>query len=552
MGIQNKLLAACSIGDILKVQKLLKSTFFRKGADVNKPEGYSPIIVSIRNQHLEIAKLLISEGAKLNIENTYCIESFEIALEQKNIKMVEFLLSYGINVNNKCTSRLKYEKGETLFEKMLFDKKPELAEMLLSHGAKIETTGKKAFEIIHYALYKEYYGIVKLLIRSGIDVNIKDEYNHSLFYWEVREGREQGVKFLLSMGANIITEDLNSFLSHAVKNWHVGILKILIENGADINFKTDDGQSLIEIASERDYPYLAELLISKGVDVNCRNKNGKTPLLIAVEKKNNRVIETLILNGADINIEVGLDKSLIIEAIWSSWSNVVGALISAGINVNSEVKNGSTALAYAAGWGRTKVVEILISCGADVNLENEYQETPLFRAMIDNGNLKIVNLLVSAGAKIDSCNENKTTPLMLAAKRGSIEIVEFLVANGANVNAKNNNDFTPLHYACLKTEAEIIKEILDEEITEENYAYHRRDTEGPEYDKELSKRLGSADINARKNKIAIVELLIKNGANIIAKDKDGQTPYQLAVKNHQYEISKFLENYDKMLDKKLI
>ena len=47
---------------------------------------------------------------------------------------------------------------------------------------------------------------------------------------------------------------------NASYNGHLEIVKFLIENGADINIKNNDGKTALDFAEENDYKNIIELL----------------------------------------------------------------------------------------------------------------------------------------------------------------------------------------------------------------------------------------------------------------------------------------------------
>lgn len=74
----------------------------------------------------------------------------------------------------------------------------------------------------------------------------------------------------------------------------------LIDQGADVNVKTNKGESILTWAIRREYISFANLLIQKGAKVNMQNSKKETPLMIACfnyEKDNSREeYKELIIN----------------------------------------------------------------------------------------------------------------------------------------------------------------------------------------------------------------------------------------------------------------
>jgi ankyrin repeat protein len=60
----------------------------------------------------------------------------------------------------------------------------------------------------------------------------------------------------------------------AAQNGHMEIVKFLIESGADLNVKNSKGNTAIHMAVGYDYYHIAKLLIEKGADPNLTNDGG--------------------------------------------------------------------------------------------------------------------------------------------------------------------------------------------------------------------------------------------------------------------------------------
>ena len=71
--------------------------------------------------------------------------------------------------------------------------------------------------------------------------------------------KEVNIKTLI----NAVDKENNTALILASKFGYHKIVKILIENGADINIKNNDGKTALDYAEENDYKSIIELLKNK-------------------------------------------------------------------------------------------------------------------------------------------------------------------------------------------------------------------------------------------------------------------------------------------------
>src|SRR5262249_9239013 len=105
-------------------------------------------------------------------------------------------------------------------------------------------------------------------------------------------------------------------------------------------------------------------LLDKGADINTRNENGDTALMMAVNRTRDvKLVNLLLDKGADVN---------------------------AKNNKNDKYKLNQTALIYAAIYEETEIVKALLEKGADVNANNNYGYSPLIMAAAHErlGNVK--------------------------------------------------------------------------------------------------------------------------------------------------------------------
>ena len=84
----------------------------------------------------------------------------------------------------------------------------------------------------------------------------------------------------------------------------VACMQFLIDHGADVNYRTNDGETVLYLVAglERSNPEAVEMLIRNGADVNCVDKDGSVPLVRAIAGFKDGYPETvtpLLKAGAD-------------------------------------------------------------------------------------------------------------------------------------------------------------------------------------------------------------------------------------------------------------
>ena len=82
---------------------------------------------------------------------------------------------------------------------------------------------------------------------------------------------------------------------------HTETVKLLLDKGADVNMKTDNGYTALIEASENGHIEIVKLLLDKGADVNAKDNGGNTPLILASMCGRIEVVSMLLENGADVN-----------------------------------------------------------------------------------------------------------------------------------------------------------------------------------------------------------------------------------------------------------
>jgi ankyrin repeat protein len=117
----------------------------------------------------------------------------------------------------------------------------------------------------------------------------------------ISEGRVGIVRVLVTAGVDVNTSEVGPSLlprlvsSYAYEN---GMLKVLIEGGADLDERDNEGNTALIIAASSGYTDVVEVLLDAGAGVNVKSRDGKTALMLAEENGNDEIVRLLRAAGA--------------------------------------------------------------------------------------------------------------------------------------------------------------------------------------------------------------------------------------------------------------
>jgi uncharacterized protein len=112
--------------------------------------------------------------------------------------------------------------------------------------------------------------------------------------------------FALRLGANpnAMTEGGRTALAYAVSFPKLAIARMLLEFGADINFK--NGQGLTALMIEAFLPsslFGIRFLLENGADTDAVDDHGETALMLAISSRQFAKAELLVDHGADVTVK---------------------------------------------------------------------------------------------------------------------------------------------------------------------------------------------------------------------------------------------------------
>jgi ankyrin repeat protein len=441
------------------------------GADVNGQavDGTTPLHWAVRADRLDVAEMLLRAGARAAEGDRYGITPLYLACENGNAEMIRRLLDAGADPNAVDPT------GETALMAAARTGVPAALTVLLDRGARIDERDPEFQQTaLMIAVRENHPAAVDLLIARGAAVDVRTRTGPTPNFTPPCKGTgcgSEGVGInrggLPDRGRRAEAKGGMTPLLYAARDGRAAAARRLIAAGADIELAEANGIRPLLMAVLNNHLDVAQLLVDAGADVDADDFWGRTPLWAAVEYRN------LDMNNRDQDspTDNGVDRGPILDFI--------EVLLEAGANVNARTRE----VPPSRRW--------LYSLG-DVSWVDFTGQTPFLRAAL-SADTTAMRLLLAHGADPNLPTLAGTTPLMAAAG------VNWVVAQTYTESTQAQLDAVAL---CLELGADV----------------NATNSMG------LTALLGAANRGSN----AIIELLVKHGARLDVKDKEGRSALRWA------------------------
>lgn len=428
------------------VQRLLESNADVRAKD---KEGRTPADEAAQREHESILNILLERLGRGNEAERWLTDiSLYRAVNQADADNVRLLLGKGADVDAKI-------QFTPIIHIAITHESNDLLQLLLANGASTKEKDSFGRTPLHWAVYRGYSTGVQLLLDHNADIEATNADGATPLHIAAQEGSFLMVNKLLDNGARIDARDRRGC---TVIEWifHPGLeesaymetdqeeqaiatiqlkcclLDILIEKGGDVNNRSCLGYTPLMCAvgaGRMGSAVFVRRLLEKGANVAAKADNGYTAMDEAARRGLLEVAQLLLEYGADVN------------------HKHVGSL-SRIVRYGGKSVNGMTALHEAVKSKSYEVTRLLINAGADIKAVDENGHTPLHYAIRGVfGSRRIIKLFLAHGVDINAhYGKKKATVLHYAAMLANIVMVRFLVEEGARIDATDIDGKTALDW----------------------------------------------------------------------------------------------------------
>jgi len=560
----------------------------------------TPIHFAALNGNLELVKYLVGQGADVNARGIDGMTVLLYASKSGNLELVKYLVDdLGMNIKEKDKlgfTPLHYSliSGNVDVIKYLVENGADVnAKLIKSDGYRLclyfSDIRKSGFDVLKGESFVFSRGdtplliavsrssevdVVKYLIRSGANVNVRSDSGLNLLHVAAKVGNLEVLKYLVEevgmdpderscpklstfqgfpsdnlgfietmerFSSDFIKVNCSAPIHFAASKGYLDVVKYLAKCGADIKSKGRDGRTVFHYACYGGNLELVKYLLENfNFDVNEADKCGCTPLIYAIRGKSENKIELLkyllgkganpdssvkmgeveriyfLSQNADFLKYLGKDKSVM------KMKQKISKLQKLFIGVSWY--RGAKPIHFAVESKDLKIVELLVSSGVDINSLDDYGNTPLYYALKGKASGEIVRYFLDQGANLNLKNMDKETPLFYAVGSGNLDIVKEFVSRGADLNVINSDGENLLFLATSDKNLDVVSYLIDNGVGVNC----------------INKRGETPLLNAAEySNLNIVKYLIERGARIDVKDKEGNGVLHYAVNGGNWDIIKY-------------
>ncbi len=439
----------------------------------------------------------------------------------------------------------------------------DAVQTLIAEKADVNAPLADGTTALHWAVRADDLQTAELLLRAGANVKAADRYGLTVLSIACTNASAPMVRRLLDAGADPSTADPNgdtALMIAARTEGGTGVVKLLLERGAAVNARDQTvEQTALMWAVRANQPDSVRLLLAAGADVNARTRTGKTPAWRPPNAGGGSHGKGIVRGGwPDRGVQDPTPGAMtaLLYAARDGRGDIARMLVDAGADVNQVEANKMTPLLIAIANDHLDVAHFLLSKGADVNSADFWGRTPLWTALdvrdLDYdrsgeqhsdraAGMEMIQTLLKRGANVNArivevppirrwvlpisdiswVDFTGETPFLRAALAGDLEVMRLLLEHGADPNIPTDSNTTALmaaagvNWSVGQTYTESKANLLEAvRLCLEKGA-----------DVNAINSMGFTALTGAVNRGSddIVEFLVKHGARMDVKDKEGRT-----------------------------
>ena len=418
--------------------------------DKTNSDGQSALHCAANSGHAQVVELLLQSGSTVNLQDDDGCTALMGSTNTADTACMLILLNYQADIH----LRDYYEGADALMYAAMRNR-IQHAQRLLEHGAQIEATGGDGWTALKIAAAWNYDGMAKLLIDKGANVDHQDtEELDTPLLVAAQFGALKSAEVLLENGAALEAknQDGNTALFEASGANEAEVLKLLIDRGCLMDGKDNNGDTVLLKTVNAGHIECLQILIEAGATPEASHHVWELALLLAARKGNVACLRLLLPKASpDVTNDDGMNGLML--AVSKGHVECARLLLDAKASINSIDSLGRTALHHAAAQNALECTRLLLDRGAHRNCRDQNGRTPLLllAAKTNSSNAEdCVTALLKAGALVNDVDDKGKTALWLAAHEGDVSVLRALCSHDdLDKDAYDEHGQTVLMFAAV-------------------------------------------------------------------------------------------------------
>lgn len=495
------------------------SLLLERGADpaIKDKAGNTALHLAVRQGlPLSLIQQFISRNVGIDGTNSEGDSALLLAMRLGRFQLVETLVKGGAGIFTRNT------RGETPLS-IAFRSGREALQTLLQPASK-DIRDDKGETPFHFALRIETsLDNLRVLHELGFNPSVRNNDGDTALHLACSFNRRVQGEFLLGIGAD----------PFILNTSNASPLSIALGRGAEplawfftptvMVMRDASGNTMLHHAAMAGLSDGIVFLVNKGAQIDARNNDGRTPLMAALRNDATAVVRSLLALGAASALRDASGATALHLAVFWSARNSIDILSQVSATIDPRDFTGKTPLREAIERGNLNMVNFLISKKADPLARDVSGETPL-HAAARNTDIRLLQSLAELPIRLDIRDDSGVTPLLRAVLSENIRAANLLAGKGASIHARDAAGESPLGFA-LKRDPALLRAILNPASIQSS------DAEG--------KSVLRVCVDARAG-TELIELVLSVNPPVDDRDSQGRTPLLMAIETGQWTVAALL------------
>lgn len=531
----------------------------------------TPLLIAAREGHLSIVRALLEAGARVNQRDNRGWSALMIAMREDQTELTNLLLGQNVDVN------LAPKDGANALMMAVKKEDEDLVRRLLDRGADVHHQSRDGMCALRIAVLRGNMAIARRLLNAGANVSAPFANKETPVEVAEREGHKELAAYLRKREKRLAA--CMDILEVVARGDHERVKEIVVQVPGSVNVHSARSRwTPLLIAVRAGQISIAATLLEHGADVHARSQDGKPAIAFAVEAGDLAMVKVLLEGGARID-EIDEDGTDLRAFALAQGQHGIVEFIDAFVQHQA---TGFSLFQAVTENDPPRALTLLREDPGCVDSRTRHERwTPLMQAIRED-NMPMARLLMEYKAQVNLVNSRGMTALMYASRNGNLELVRMLINAGADVRVRSREGNTACEFALDRGHARVVMLLQEVEAQLSDWskmgivteAETKFDSAGAEVEAERGRgddifraiqendvklarqvlhywpdcvrlRRGPSELTPLHMAINggnqdMAQMLVDAGADVNAKSREGKTPLYQAVARADAELTSML------------